>query len=481
MIHEGASQVWHKTYGPIWSDEDKMRQIIRLMTSGRLTRNFIDRRVEASQIFLPYAYFITTAKISPMIDRVLIYLFHAYTVSRVVTGSDLVRSITMSMDELFKLHQELDEHEALLRHVLDTDQEDVVAPNTVVTLRPSFIKLILGTLLEEQSIEKGREYVDKFLGRITEATMKEDTTDDLQSNDDDLLAMARDDDNHDIVLWQVITPAKTLDQLVLGETLINQVNELLAYMKPSVQKTLRGWGQLKNRNKYVAALLFGAPGVGKSALAEAVGAAHGAKLLKVDSSGIINKYVGETEKATRQVFLHYAKLIGQERCRRHDDIGFPKLVLWLDEADQLFSRRITITHSTDATHNRMQNILLEELTKFNGVLIATTNNMSNFDPAYARRFNFKIECKMPTQDERAKMWMMYLGEKLPLHASVTIDLLSARELSGAQIEQVVYKTALHAAAQNQTEITLDDFDRFIKEEAKIITGLKAPRVVGFNH
>ncbi len=56
---------------------------------------------------------------------------------------------------------------------------------------------------------------------------------------------------------------------------------------------------------------------------------------------------------------------------------------------------------------RMQNIFLEQIERFEGILIATTNLLDNIDRAFSRRFNFKIEFKRPERLERKRLWEIY--------------------------------------------------------------------------
>ena len=76
-------------------------------------------------------------------------------------------------------------------------------------------------------------------------------------------------------------------------------------------------------------------------------------------------------------------------------------ILLLNEADQFLSSRSSGTGSSaDKMHNQMQNIFLEQIERFDGILIATTNLLENLDKAFSRRFNYKIEFVKP--NHRAK-------------------------------------------------------------------------------
>jgi SpoVK/Ycf46/Vps4 family AAA+-type ATPase len=109
----------------------------------------------------------------------------------------------------------------------------------------------------------------------------------------------------------------------------------------------------------------------------------------------------------------------------------------INECDGLFSRRIINTQrSTDQTLNTIQNILLEELEKFQGILLATSNLAGNLDSAFERRFLFKIEFQKPSPEVKLKIWK----NKLNWIEDGFAKVLSERfNLSGGEIDNVVRK------------------------------------------
>ncbi len=80
-------------------------------------------------------------------------------------------------------------------------------------------------------------------------------------------------------------------------------------------------------------------------------------------------------------------------------------ILFFNEADAIIAKRKEATSSNVSdTENRIQNILLEEIENFEGILIATTNLVSKIDTAYERRFLFKIEFQKPSITVKAQIW-----------------------------------------------------------------------------
>ena len=79
-------------------------------------------------------------------------------------------------------------------------------------------------------------------------------------------------------------------------------------------------------------------------------------------------------------------------------------VLLLNEADQFLSTRVESSSGAEKMHNQMQNIFLEQIERFEGVLIATTNFLQSLDVAFSRRFDYKIEFKKPDYNGRLAIW-----------------------------------------------------------------------------
>ncbi len=107
-------------------------------------------------------------------------------------------------------------------------------------------------------------------------------------------------------------------------------------------------------------------------------------------------YIGESEKNVRNIFDKYNEIKEQTKTEP---------ILLLNEADQFLSSRSSGTGSSaDKMHNQMQNIFLEQIERFDGILIATTNLLENLDKAFSRRFNYKIEFVKPNHEQRVELW-----------------------------------------------------------------------------
>ena len=115
-------------------------------------------------------------------------------------------------------------------------------------------------------------------------------------------------------------------------------------------------------------------------------------------------------------------------------------------------------------HNQMQNIFLEQIEKFDGVLIATTNLLENIDTAFSRRFNYKIEFKKPNKAQRRRLWELMLPKHALFGEDFSIDELSSYQLTGGQINLIVKNTAYTVAVREEPLFMLQDFIDEIEKE-----------------
>ena len=143
-------------------------------------------------------------------------------------------------------------------------------------------------------------------------------------------------------------------------------------------------------------------------------------------------WYGESEKIVKDIFTRYKRL-----CRRSPI----KPILLFNEADAIFSKRKAVGSggSIDQTENTIQNIILEEMEKLEGILIATTNLADNLDRAFERRFLFKIRFEKPSVEVKRSIWL----DKLPgLSPDDAARLASEYDFSGGEIDNVVRKATM---------------------------------------
>jgi SpoVK/Ycf46/Vps4 family AAA+-type ATPase len=110
-----------------------------------------------------------------------------------------------------------------------------------------------------------------------------------------------------------------------------------------------------------------------------------------------------------------------------------------NESDAIIGKRMEFTdgsHAVDKMENAMQNIILQEIENFNGILIATTNLTVNMDKAFERRFLYKIEFLKPLKEARKSIWKSMIPD---LSEQEIIELASLYDFSGGQIENIARK------------------------------------------
>ena len=199
-------------------------------------------------------------------------------------------------------------------------------------------------------------------------------------------------------------------------------------------------------------LFYGAPGTGKTESAYQLAKQSGRELLEVDVASLMNCYVGETEKNTRRVFENYRRSVR----------GNKKAPIFLfNEADAILGKRMRgAEKAVDRMGNSMQNIILQEMEKMDGIMIATTNLSENLDPAFERRFLYKVKFENPTAELRRKIWK----EMMPDLPNEEIDILSSRfAFSGGQIENISRKRSITAILYGKA-VSFDQILGYCSEE-----------------
>lgn len=184
--------------------------------------------------------------------------------------------------------------------------------------------------------------------------------------------------------------------------------------------------------KGVSILFHGLPGTGKTAAVDMIAKATGRSVYHVDIAASKTCWFGESEKLFKKIFTDYKRMCETEPL---------KPILLFNEADALFSKRRDVDTAGNCaqTENALQNILLEEMEKLDGILIATTNLSDNFDDAFERRFLFKIRFGKPTTDAKKSIWK----SKLPWLTDEDCRKLAAQhDLSGGEIDNIVRKALM---------------------------------------
>ncbi len=258
-------------------------------------------------------------------------------------------------------------------------------------------------------------------------------------------------------IFELIKPTTNLSDVVLHPKTEEILQTIIKQLDKSVFAKLKAWGIRDKRKDIDAKIIFyGVAGTGKTMTAISLAKTLKRPLLSFDCSKILSMYIGESEKNVRKIFDDFKRLSREAKVEP---------ILLLNEADQFLSSRTEgVGSSADKMHNQMQNIFLEQIEKFNGILIATTNLLDNIDKAFSRRFNYKIEFQKPKIEQRVRLWQIMLPENADYEENFTIDELAKYELTGGQINLIIKNTAYRVAVREESLFTMRDFLEEIEKE-----------------
>jgi SpoVK/Ycf46/Vps4 family AAA+-type ATPase len=212
---------------------------------------------------------------------------------------------------------------------------------------------------------------------------------------------------------------------------------------------------------------YGPPGTGKTLSATAVAQQLNKPLLQVDYSQVESKWVGETEKNIQAMFQSATELGS---------------VILLDEADSLVSKRAEGGSHQANFMNLARNVFMQELDKFQGVVILTTNLFANYDEALLRRVSQHIEFTLPDTNQRQLLFRQHIPPAVPLKDVDFYELArQSQTLSGGDIKVVCVEAmtmavmnapSLQEAALSMSEL-VNEINK-VKAAKQIHSGSKTP-------
>lgn len=247
-------------------------------------------------------------------------------------------------------------------------------------------------------------------------------------------------------------------EAIVGKKLFfsEQLDKQLSLIRSSLQEgtfaSLRRRLEEQHLPKGVAILMYGEPGTGKTESVMQIARETGRAVMHVDISNTKSMWFGESEKIIKKVFSDYQRL-----CERSKT----KPILLFNEADAIFSKRKDVSRSNVAqTENAIQNIILEEMERLDGILVATTNLADNLDAAFERRFLFKVRFDKPSVETKKSIWQ----NKLSMLADAEAQELAAKyDFSGGQIDNIARKCLMLEIVEG-TSATLDKLHVLCSEE-----------------
>lgn len=234
------------------------------------------------------------------------------------------------------------------------------------------------------------------------------------------------------MLAQRLETKATWDDIVLPREITDLLHRI-AHQVRQRSKVYDDWGFRKkmNRGLGISALFTGDSGTGKTMAAEVIANELRLNLYRIDLSGVVSKYIGETEKNLRQLF---------------DAAENGGAILFFDEADALFGKRSEVKDSHDRYANIEINYLLQRMESYNGLAILATNMKSALDEAFVRRLRFIVNFPFPGQNERKTIIEKIFPPQVP-KSNLDYHRLARLNLSGGSIHNIAINAAFMAAQE----------------------------------
>ncbi len=259
-------------------------------------------------------------------------------------------------------------------------------------------------------------------------------------------------------LFDVETPKLKTDSLQLPPPVMEAIRSLLFSESLKGKQIRKGWQSSLptawGSPTGSTVLLYGPPGTGKTLTAQYLASELKRPLLKIDAARVLSCWVGESEQNVRRIFEDYSDL--------NKEFGTAPVLL-LNEADQLLGARGAGSNAVDRMNNNMQNLFLEGLERFAGIMVATTNRRDLLDEAFSRRFTYKLELPPPDRNIRIALWKSILPMKR-LASDVDITQLAEMGLTGGEIRLVVERVVRLLAFRGITTIDYKIVTDIAKEE-----------------
>lgn len=194
------------------------------------------------------------------------------------------------------------------------------------------------------------------------------------------------------------------------------------------------FGSLSRRGNGIMALFAGTSGTGKTTAAEVIGNELKLDVYRIELSAVLSKYIGESEKNLQRIF---------------EAAAGANVILLFDEADALFGKRTEVKDSHDRYANMTISQLLQQIEKYRGLAILTTNMKDALDRAFTRRLHFTIEFPFPDKEARIRIWKSMIPAKAPTK-DLNFTRLGQLIVSGGSIRNIVLNAAFMAADNGES-------------------------------
>ncbi len=249
----------------------------------------------------------------------------------------------------------------------------------------------------------------------------------------DLFNASRHHSNQKLGELAIKTEARYIwNDLVLPDEKVKQLKEISGQVR-HYYRVFDEWGfdRKLSYGKGLSVLFTGPPGTGKTMAAQVITNELQLDLYKIDLSGVVSKYIGETEKNLEKIF---------------DEAETSNAILFFDEADALFGKRTEVSDAHDRYANIETSYLLQKMEEYEGIVILATNLRENIDDAFTRRIRFIVEFPFPDEKSRFRIWKNHFPEQAPLQEGIDYEFLAKQfQIAGGNIRNIIINSAFLAA------------------------------------
>ena len=204
--------------------------------------------------------------------------------------------------------------------------------------------------------------------------------------------------------------------LVLPERTLSEIEAVNSALKQKFQSSLLPF--------------YGPSGTGKTLTASLLAKRNNKNLWRVDLASVLSAHNNEVE-------ANLSKILSKGREAN--------VILLLDEAEALFSKRTSVKDSHDKYANIETAKFLNELEAANCFAIFSTNSKSTLDDSFLRRLRFKIDFPMPDKQQRFQLWRKNLSTMVNAHVQINLEeIANDYEITGGEIHNIARKIILEA-------------------------------------
>lgn len=245
-----------------------------------------------------------------------------------------------------------------------------------------------------------------------------------------------------------------LEKLFYNESELQQINIIEKILSKEKHQLVVNQLEENGLAKGISIIFNGFSGTGKTATAKRLAKITNRPLFCVDVEKIANKWIGDSEKNTKKIFDEYYEFSNQ--CELTP-------ILFFNE-DSIFSKRVEVGHSSDRTHNSMQNILLEQMEQFTGISIITSNHAEKLDKAFERRFLYKVEFEKPSKETQ---YNLFSNAFQNISSNTINSVIENFSFTGGQIYNIKKKYIMHCIIDDEDLESL--FIRLCQDEIRTTT------------